>query len=954
MTSACALLLLTLGSFRPSLALYEEHAGLFDWHVENIGKVTRSATVGSRVYVTTDENIIAGLDSKKGRLVWRQILEPEEVVLSIHYYNKNVFTLSYPNTLRVWSSRDGSLRWSDSSFNSNKSFSHLSFPFRRTQISKLVRPDAKFPAPASAVVVRGGEGSVAILRGSEVKLYELKGDMQVVWNTALDGKGLVLSATKGHILVLGEKTDGTLATWTIDIASGKASVAKHPELPVPNSQDVVGPTKNGFAFLNPSTLTFYHILANGKSREINLKSHLSPIGVSIKSKADSDLVLISSGAKSIGVSVRGDLEIKVELAGENGAIYAVANGGPSEAVVSAVISTSEDSITVEVYDIEGGRHTLAKSAKLGAGHGPAVYVMAQYLKKSGRYRALVVSGVGSLIGVYEGRVSWIREEALASVVGAQILPLPLPTFSGNGEDAPLEFPGPITRLIAQIKSLRDSLVPGVSGNSEGNLLISDYFGLRKIVTCVTKYGRAYGISTTKGKIIWTSSLPCPFDGGACEWSQVAELSPAVFVTAAKNTKGPGGLIAAVYATSGEVHSYRVLKSHVTSISRLPLFVDPGATSWRLSGESSSLPVGVAKRGKAKLLLALLEVENIMPVIYTQYVDIKEATVSGFAARAPEYHREHIWSITFSKDIETISDVAFKSSEDIVHSAVIGVGDGRIPRRKYLNPSLLAVGTDRKGVNGGESAACLYLIDGVTGKIINRFDQKNGQGPIHLALSENSVVMHYFNQKSNSYEITVVELYEHPKRAAKIDALSPVREDGAPTFSSLTAPGPEIMQKTFLFSESVRGLSVTSTRRGITSKLVLASLSSHQLAGIGRHLLDARRPHTEGALSKNQMADGLLAYHPVVVLDPKGFPTYNKTVANIKAVASADTFLESTTLVLAYGTDLFFARVTPSGAFDLLSSDFNRPFLTATVTLVAVLLGLTYRWSRQKKLDVLWT
>ena len=42
-----------------------------------------------------------------------------------------------------------------------------------------------------------------------------------------------------------------------------------------------------------------------------------------------------------------------------------------------------------------------------------------------------------------------------------------------------------------------------------------------------------------------------------------------------------------------------------------------------------------------------------------------------------------------------------------------------------------------------------------------------------------------------------------------------------------------------------------------------------------------------------------------------------------------------------------------GAFDLLSEDFNRPFLAATVSGVIVLLGLTRGWSRQKRLSMLW-
>ena len=42
------------------------------------------------------------------------------------------------------------------------------------------------------------------------------------------------------------------------------------------------------------------------------------------------------------------------------------------------------------------------------------------------------------------------------------------------------------------------------------------------------------------------------------------------------------------------------------------------------------------------------------------------------------------------------------------------------------------------------------------------------------------------------------------------------------------------------------------------------------------------------------------------------------VANLRGIVTAPTLLESTSLVFAYGVDLFFSRVTPSKDFDLLS------------------------------------
>ena len=46
------------------------------------------------------------------------------------------------------------------------------------------------------------------------------------------------------------------------------------------------------------------------------------------------------------------------------------------------------------------------------------------------------------------------------------------------------------------------------------------------------------------------------------------------------------------------------------------------------------------------------------------------------------------------------------------------------------------------------------------------------------------------------------------------------------------------------------------------------------------------------------------------------------VAKIRKVMTSPALLESTSLVFAYGLDLFFTRVAPSNTFDVLSESFN--------------------------------
>jgi ER membrane protein complex subunit 1 len=59
-----------------------------------------------------------------------------------------------------------------------------------------------------------------------------------------------------------------------------------------------------------------------------------------------------------------------------------------------------------------------------------------------------------------------------------------------------------------------------------------------------------------------------------------------------------------------------------------------------------------------------------------------------------------------------------------------------------------------------------------------------------------------------------------------------------------------------------------------------------------------------------------------------------------SLLTTPTQLESTSLVLAYGLDIFMTRVAPSGSFDVLSEEFNKIQLVLTVLGLAVAILIT--------------
>ena len=81
------------------------------------------------------------------------------------------------------------------------------------------------------------------------------------------------------------------------------------------------------------------------------------------------------------------------------------------------------------------------------------------------------------------------------------------------------------------------------------------------------------------------------------------------------------------------------------------------------------------------------------------------------------------------------------------------------------------------------------------------------------------------------EAVVLELYESE---------SPNQNLAGPVWSSYYHAPPHVKSKAYTLPFSVRGLGVTKTLGGISTRQVLFALESNLLTGVSRRLLDAKR------------------------------------------------------------------------------------------------------------------
>ena len=103
--------------------------------------------------------------------------------------------------------------------------------------------------------------------------------------------------------------------------------------------------------------------------------------------------------------------------------------------------------------------------------------------------------------------------------------------------------------------------------------------------------------------------------------------------------------------------------------------------------------------------------------------------------------------------------------------------------------------------------------------------------------------------------------------------------------------------------------------------------------VPKFILDPRRPVVPSQESKDE---GLLVFHPFIEFNPKHVLSYSRNVQS-RSLATSETGLESTTLVLTSNGDLFFTKRSPSREFDALSEEFG--YFGLTITIIGLILSI---------------
>ncbi|KAI1392549.1 DUF1620-domain-containing protein [Hypoxylon trugodes] len=960
-TLSIALLLALPAAVR---AVFKDEVGHIDYHHELLGVPQRETTFfhrprpsekASLLYTLSDLGVLGAVNPGNGAVVWRQLLN-NNITEGGHLRaaeDETWLASALGSKVHAWDAISGRNVWTLDFDGSVKDLEVMALTEgERKDVLALHEEDGT----TAARRINGAEGRVVW------EFREVTKDLPLQVSTNLE---------KVFVVTLhGSLLSYNLKVIVLDTLTGK----KLDEIIIGTKGEVQKPEDVQFVGANSAapvvawtdnTLTKLKVNVLGsKSRQefplvagtVDVEVHAphtvqsSPhFLVHTRTKTGSKADVFHIDLKSNAISKAYDLPL-LEGASAFSTSSSAANVYFTRVTADEVIVTSSVS-----HGILGRWPLKSGTQKLSAVHG-----VSEVIKKAEdnyAVRSAIVTDDDDWTQIINGDLAWTRTEGLSGVVAATWAEIPesedlAKTLEAEAHTDPWSaFVHRVTRHIdelqylpAFLQTIPQRLVASVIGaetSGPSTKLTRDSFGFHKLVVLATKRGKLYGLDAgNHGRIVW--SKPASETPGEKPWDVKAIHADDVngFVT----VRGANGEFIIIKSDTGKtVESIPVgLFPPVESA----VVVDSEAGPWLL-------PIG--KDGK------IAEVQSSHTPKQTIVTRTSDGGLKGvkFVSKGEQAVEVPTWIFTPPAG-QKIVEVASRSQYDPIASIGRVLGD-RTVKYKYLNPNTLVVAaTDEKA-----NSLSVYLLDTISGEVLTSatYEGIDPTKETSCAIAENWFLCSFFGdyslrdspaQKLKGYQVVVSDLYESDNAndrgplgdAANLSSLDPV---DLPTSPYL----PSVVSKTFVLSEPIAALEVTKTRQGITSRQLLAYLpESHSIVGIPKLALEPRRPAGRDP-TPAELEEGLSKYIPAIELDPRMQITHQREIFGVKDIIATPAALESTSLVFAYGIDVFGTRVAPSLAFDVLGKGFNKLALLGTVAALVFGVGALRPMVRKKQIDARW-
>ncbi|CAI8599817.1 unnamed protein product [Vicia faba] len=767
------------------------------------------------------------------------------------------------------------------------------------------------------------------LQGSK----ESKSILNIPKNLKADKDDLVLVYGKGYLHAI-SGIDGEIL-WRKDFA-GESIEVNH----IIQSPEVIYVA----GFVGSSKFYVYEL--NAKNGELLKNNHITlPFGTSGESLSVPDLVKdlsgqavilpsrlpglfalkINSHVLFIKVTAEGELVLVDKI--DNAAAFSNALSISENQHVFAFVQYEDNKIHLSVKDVNDWNGDLLKEdlvVDYQRGNIEKIFIN-NYVRtdRSHGFRALMVMEDHSLLLVQQGEIVWSREDGLASVVDVTTSELPV---EKDGVSVAKVEQNLFEWLKGHVLKLKGTLMIASPEDkvaiqklrlrsSEKSKMTRDHNGFRKLLIVLTRAGKVFALHTGDGHVPHHHAL---------------DENPSILVIGrcAPSLSAPTVLSFLDAYTGKELNSLSLAHT-VARVIPLP-YTD--STEQRLH-----------------LIIDINKHAYLYPRT-PEAIEILKLDEYCFVSR-------DLWSIVFPSESEKIIATVTRKSNEVVHTQAKVMTDHDV-LYKYISKNILFVANAAPKASGEigtatpeEASLVIYIIDTVTGRILHRMTHHGCQGPVHAVFSENWVVYHYFNLRAHRHEMSVIEVYDQ-SRADNKDIWKFVlgKHNLTSPISSYYRPEISAKSQSYFFTHSVKAIEVTSTAKGITSKQLLIGTIGDQVLALDKRFLDPRRTLNPSQAEKEE---GIIPLTDSLPIISQSYITHSLKVGGLRGILTVPAKLESTSLVFAYGVDLFFTQIAPSRTYDSLTEDFSYALLLLTIVALVAALFVTWILSERKDLQEKW-
>ncbi|KAE9551593.1 hypothetical protein FO519_005200 [Halicephalobus sp. NKZ332] len=946
-------------------ALFEDQVGKFDWTAKHVGcpnqvQLGRSAAGKDFLLVSSKRNALASINVNSGDIDWRQVQEIDAPIpLTFSVYNPNEKEIPYVSTvvnggeyLRVFKRANGLLLLSERINFAGRKFINVvngkSMVIVITDQSlvgfDLETGEKRISTPLGDIdygngfIDENGKIIVVTVTGKSVKVLAVDqgtGNFNEIRSGSLGGstKKCILS---GSVLAC-QETSGSISA--VDVNSNVLSPVGVPELKEGGLHEV---SVRGYFVVSTSSNLITYKMEQGKLKEV-FKTNPSSV-FDVSSDVDNSVPLLS---------VYYDLQRKFE----------VTDLATGKSRISTTITPLQQAAVEKISVLATKRSLQLLTVRTDC--------------RMDLYEFNLVDSEP------KAALEWTRLEALADIASVEMIDLPLSESQAMIEtefgvrDANI-LKIFFRRIITQIEEVRRSFLsfvdrviksydlfvskqvsfslilknllgddagirrmkrprPGSLLLDQSELILErDYFNLRKIVVVASYSGSVYGINSEDGSVLWSLYLG---DDMVPLKNQFGKRKIPLFIQ-----RGT-----AYYQFQSQAIVVFGLKH--SSSTRLVVFNPVTGEQTDTLSRPKLKKIEVLPFSDENMIHPLMTIdinENIQfyPILAENYphssniylfnVDVEGGKMSGSKLDLKEKKITPIWksSLTFGTK-EKFLTIAEKPVNQKIHSPGRVLGD-RSVLYKYSNPNLAAI----ESFDEESHTLSIYLIDVVTGQVIHTARHPKANGPFHIVHCENWVVYTYWNERSRRTEMGVIEIFEGKEQT------------NSNHFNSFTTTKSEIevISKSFVFSQGITAMSTSETEMGLTFRSLLIAMPFGGILELPRRIADSRRPLEMTPELREEM---IIPYMPEIPIATEELINYNQTVLHIHGIKTAASGLESTSLMLAYGMDMFFSRVTPSGTFDILKDDFDYVLISAVMAFLVISSFVAKRFWRQSSVKQAW-